>query len=323
MRLDVSHPFHSPLVAPAVDALAEDAARLVARRPAVPLVSSVTGAVADALGAAHWLEQVCAPVRFADAVAAMAGLSVEVWVEVSARPVLLPALGQGPDALALPALRAGRPEPEALLDAVGAWFARGGALDGAALFPEGGARTVLPAYPWARRASAPSEAPAAASDEVLDTLRAFVAKQLRRDVGEIDVDRPLLELGADSIVFVETGHLVERTWGLQLALHQLFDEVATLRALAAHVTAHRPARVPEPVPVPELARPSEPAAVPSTVRDLVEAQLRIMAQQLDVLRGTDPAPRAAPPPRRPRRPPPPPSTSAAPSPPPSAPTSTR
>jgi acyl transferase domain-containing protein len=90
--LPVSHAFHSPLMAPARDALRTLAAGVVPRKATFPLVSTVRGAVVDGtdMDADYWAEQLTATVRFADAVhAATTQAAPTHLIELGPRPTLL------------------------------------------------------------------------------------------------------------------------------------------------------------------------------------------------------------------------------------------
>ena len=90
-RLQVSHAFHSALMEPILDQLEEVLAAVPASAPEVTLVSDVTGGVmaaGEAPDGAYWRRQARQPVAFADGVKALAGLGVEVLVELGPRPVL-------------------------------------------------------------------------------------------------------------------------------------------------------------------------------------------------------------------------------------------
>jgi acyl transferase domain-containing protein len=82
--LSVAGAFHSPHMAPAVDALRAAAAGVTVTDPAIPLLSNLDGA-AVASGA-DWLEriitQVSAPVRWADCMRTMADLGTSAFIEL-------------------------------------------------------------------------------------------------------------------------------------------------------------------------------------------------------------------------------------------------
>jgi len=90
MLLPVSAPFHSALMAPAADAMAEAFDTTPPRAPVVPLVANVTAAkVTDPAEIRDLLvRQVTATVRWRESVQAMASLGVDSFVELGAGKVL-------------------------------------------------------------------------------------------------------------------------------------------------------------------------------------------------------------------------------------------
>jgi [acyl-carrier-protein] S-malonyltransferase len=90
VMLPVSAPFHSPLLAPAADAMAEALATVALRAPAVPLVANVTARpVADPAQIKRLLvQQVTAAVRWRESVLFLADAGVEEIVELGAGRVL-------------------------------------------------------------------------------------------------------------------------------------------------------------------------------------------------------------------------------------------
>ncbi|MEU0229292.1 beta-ketoacyl synthase N-terminal-like domain-containing protein, partial [Streptomyces sp. NPDC006284] len=153
-RLRVSHAFHSPHM----DAMLADF-RAVAETvdyhaPRVPVVSEVTGALADAAlltDPGYWTRQVRQPVRFADAVRAASARDAATFIELGPDAVLCgmaeESLAAEADAVFAPALRRGRPEADTVLRAAASAYVRGADLDWAALYEGTGARhTDLPTY---------------------------------------------------------------------------------------------------------------------------------------------------------------------------------
>jgi acyl transferase domain-containing protein/acyl carrier protein len=151
-RLRVSHAFHSPRMDPVLDDLAAVAAGLTFRPPAIPIVSTLTGALAgpaELCDPGYWARQIREPVRFGAAVRALKAHGAVTFAELGPGGELS-ALGQdclaGPDTRFVPVLRAGRPEPGSLLAALATLYVRGESPGWRAVLPGGGAD--LPAYPF-------------------------------------------------------------------------------------------------------------------------------------------------------------------------------
>ncbi|WP_103343185.1 beta-ketoacyl synthase N-terminal-like domain-containing protein [Amycolatopsis sp. CA-126428] len=143
--LRVSHAFHSPLLDPMLDEFHEVAAGLKHHRPALPLVSCVTGELVDEIEPGHWRRHARSTVRFADALATAAASGPVAGLEIGPAPVLgrltadvmptAPATMSGPGVLA----------------AAGAVHTAGARVAWPAVFAGSGARiTPLPTYPFKR-----------------------------------------------------------------------------------------------------------------------------------------------------------------------------
>ncbi|MFF7794496.1 SDR family NAD(P)-dependent oxidoreductase [Streptomyces sp. NPDC007991] len=177
VRLRVSHAFHSPLVTPMLDEFLGVARELTFRPPRIPIVSTVTGRLAEPeelCSPEYWARHARLPVRFADAVHRLADDEVRVCLELGPGPVLTAAatdcLTEAPasgSVLAV-ATRGGAYEPETLLSAVARLHVAGAAVDWAAVYAGSGARRVdLPTYAFQRQRywlDAPRPATAHAGD---------------------------------------------------------------------------------------------------------------------------------------------------------------
>ncbi|WP_431894306.1 type I polyketide synthase [Micromonospora haikouensis] len=174
-RLTVSHAFHSPLMEPMLAGFAAVVAGLDLRAPALPIVSNLTGDLADpeALRSTdYWVRHVREAVRFADGVRTLRAHGVGTFVEVGPDAVLAAAAEEtlatvtaAPDvapAAVVPALRRDRPERRALLAALAHLHVAGTAVRWADVLADRPGRLVdLPTYPFERQHYwVPAEAPA-------------------------------------------------------------------------------------------------------------------------------------------------------------------
>lgn len=148
------HAFHTPAVRPVLAGLDAAARAIDHAPPRIPLVSGLTGglAAADTVQPGYWAEHALQPVRFADAIDALAAFGATVFVEISPQPALLPLVRQHrPDApdLLIPSLRPGR-ERAQMLRALQSLYSAGAAIDWAGVWWRPGRRLALPTYPWRR-----------------------------------------------------------------------------------------------------------------------------------------------------------------------------
>ncbi|SCF21925.1 Acyl transferase domain-containing protein [Micromonospora chokoriensis] len=146
-RLTVSHAFHSALMEPMLDDFRRVAESVTYHEPQIPIVSNVTGRLDERLDAAYWVRHVRDAVRFADGIAALVDAGVTTLVEIGPGGVLTALADEclTGDQVAVPTLRKDRPEPEALLAALGRLHVDGVSPDWRAVLPAG--RPVhLPTY---------------------------------------------------------------------------------------------------------------------------------------------------------------------------------
>jgi polyketide synthase 8 len=113
--LRVGHGFHSPCMDRVLDEFARVVAKLDLRRPSRPVVSNVTGALADPQTLAspdYWIDHIRRTVRFADGIRTLADAGATVYCEVGPDAVLLPMVAEclsgdpGPPAGLVPMVRA-------------------------------------------------------------------------------------------------------------------------------------------------------------------------------------------------------------------------
>ena len=151
-RLRVSHAFHSPLMEPMLEEFRAVLARLSFGTPTIPVVSNLTGRLAEPDQLTHadyWVRHVREAVRFADGIRALRAEGATRFLELGPDGVLSAmARESAPDeAVLAPVLRRDRPEEVTLLGALAQLYVRGANVDWSVQFAGSGARWVdLPTY---------------------------------------------------------------------------------------------------------------------------------------------------------------------------------
>ncbi|WSC96618.1 SDR family NAD(P)-dependent oxidoreductase [Streptomyces sp. NBC_01754] len=149
--LTVSHAFHSALMEPMLDEFATVLAGLTYNPARIPIVSNLTGAVAEPglmQDPGYWLRQVRQAVRFADGVTTLEAMGVTTYLELGPDGVLS-AMAQetAVDAVFAPILRKDRDETDTALTAISRLWSAGADLDWSTVFTGWGGRTIpLPTY---------------------------------------------------------------------------------------------------------------------------------------------------------------------------------
>ncbi|MEF9908104.1 SDR family NAD(P)-dependent oxidoreductase [Streptomyces sp. P9-A2] len=145
-RLRVSHAFHSSLMDPMLDEFRQIVSGLTFRKPAMSVVSNLTGEVAQPerlCDPEYWVEHVRGTVRFHDGVQTLRERKVGTFLELGPDGVLSGMVAGD----CVPSLRRDVPEDGALMGMLGQLHVRGVGVDWEKVFSGTGAHRVdLPTY---------------------------------------------------------------------------------------------------------------------------------------------------------------------------------
>ncbi|MEY9891971.1 acyl transferase domain-containing protein/acyl carrier protein [Catenulispora sp. MAP5-51] len=161
--LAVSHAFHSALMEPMLEEFRRVAQSISFAAPRIPVVSNLTGAVAEAeelMDPEYWVRHVRQAVRFADGVSTLQAQGVTRFVELGPDATLTALVGETlgdervGEAVLTPLLRKDQDEAKALWSGLAALHVHGLSPDWAAVYTAAGPRpqvVELPTYPFQRK----------------------------------------------------------------------------------------------------------------------------------------------------------------------------
>ncbi|MDH6217952.1 beta-ketoacyl synthase N-terminal-like domain-containing protein [Streptomyces pseudovenezuelae] len=241
---------HSSQVDPLLPELTEALSDVRGRPPRIPVYSTVLDDPRGdcAFDADHWAANLRRPVRLDRALAAAAADGHTAFVEISPHPVLARSVAENvPGALAVGSLRRDADGSAAFLSELGALCVAGLAL------PTPAGRVIdLPVPRWRHvrywwtdgRApvAAPTTArwvePTAPASEAATSVAARLSQHIATVTGHpaarITPATALADLGLDSLMAVRIRTALERDFGIELTLRDLFD-ATTVAELATQV----------------------------------------------------------------------------------------
>jgi acyl transferase domain-containing protein len=156
-RLAVSHAFHSPLMQPMVEDFARVARTVHYGPPLVDVVSNVSGRRdGSEMGRPeYWSRHVLSPVRFADGMASLGQLDVDLFLEIGPQPILISMGRQCLDSGShtwLPSLVRGNNDWTTMLEGLASFYTLGAAVDWRGFDRDYCRRRVtVPTYPFQRQ----------------------------------------------------------------------------------------------------------------------------------------------------------------------------
>jgi myxalamid-type polyketide synthase MxaD len=151
---------HSPQMDPLRAEMIEALSGIDPQPASVPIYSTVTGMATmngsePLFDAPYWARNLREPVLFSTAVQCLVEDGHDIFLEISAHPILLSSIRQElihcrHEGAVLPSMRRGEEERGVMLGALGGLYTAGHEFDWRRIYPAGGRYVRLPFYPWQR-----------------------------------------------------------------------------------------------------------------------------------------------------------------------------
>ncbi len=263
--------FHSEQMQTCKKELVQALATLTPRESHTPFYSTLLGKKitrekTKELDAHYWGEQLCHPVLFAPIIDNLLQQQFNIFMEISPQPVLLNAIHENAhlqqrQPLLIATLQRDH-EAFSLLLALSELYVAGLTINWAAIFTQSKKTQLfisLPTYPWQRQRywisdTQPAKGATMSTEknmpsqeqheqDILAQLKQLLSDLMRIAPANIDVDVPLLEMGADSIILVSAIKKIETTFHVKVAIRQFFGELKTLNLLAKYIIQQHPEKI--------------------------------------------------------------------------------
>ncbi len=328
-RLRTSHAFHSPMIDPILEPLAQRFSEIRLSAPAMPYVSTLTGewiTAKQTTNPEYWARHARETVQFSTAIQRLQ--KDQSWCVLEVGPgQALTALtrqhGDSPNALtavaSMPDASARQPEMAAIMSAIGRMWLCGIEPDWNEVYKNQRRRRIsLPAYSFDRKRYW-IQAPKTQSEKeerklpVSTTSMQLIRTPARQDrlrselvalledlsgmgLQAVGAGTTFLDMGFDSLFLTQVTQSLESKYGVKIRFAQLLDDLATLEQLTAHLDAV----LPPDAPATAASEPIPAFAVSSAVTDesglqkLLQDQLRafndLTARQLEMFKGAKAVP---------------------------------
>jgi acyl transferase domain-containing protein len=272
-KLQTSHAFHSRSMEPAAEAFKQVVAGVQRNTPSMTIISTMTGkALTDeqAVSASYWGEQLRQPVRFCDAVLAIADKS-PVFLEVGPRETLASLvraiLGSKNTKATASGITGQKNEYANWLKSLGWIWQQGLEIDWKQLHHgHQPLRIPLPSYPFERKRywiDAPVKSATPITDTVTslpiqaaEPITAHIEVQMQteqpiellkrqlaelfeeysgEDVSTADYNTEFLELGFDSLFLTQMSSAIKNRYRADVPFRKMVQEVSTISAMADYL----------------------------------------------------------------------------------------
>nr|WP_281499690.1 non-ribosomal peptide synthetase/type I polyketide synthase [Muricauda sp. SCSIO 64092] len=262
--LKVSHGFHSPLMKPMLKPFKEILKKISYKKPNLKIISTVSGSEVnlEMSNPDYWLKHIISTVNFEDGLLCMEKAGINSFIEIGPQPVLS-SLGQrvlkkSSEYLWIPSMKRKVNENKQILLGLSKWYDKGGSIDWNSFYQKKKAKKVpCPTYPFQREKywikyvpnqfSSQKETISEPIDDqnlnilsiesIERRLRQITAEILEIDENEVMSTVNLIELGADSLAFMEIIGDVENEYKIKIPNRRLYEDLTNLEAITGFVRA--------------------------------------------------------------------------------------
>lgn len=286
VKLPVNYAFHSKQIDPLMIELKEKLLDLQPSNGNIPMVSTVTGTLINTatLNAEYWAEQMRKPVLFLAAIQEALTQDIDVLIEIGASAALANYITEIVEkdhnsVKVMSVIKKKNDESLSLSKALANAYQFGCDINWNKLYTKSTIHK-LPHYVWQRKSywaeekqnfesQETNKMPSNDKTNILDKLMSIISELIEISINDIDIHKPFIELGADSIIIVNAIKKIQTEFGVKIEIRRLFEDLQTISTLADFLVEYTPVESSPPIAIPA---PSSDMPHPVTQRIIVEPQ---------------------------------------------------
>ena len=281
--LKVKRAFHSSHMDPILDEFRATVGQFECHTPRIPVIGNLAGVPVERFDADYWAAHLRQTVLFRACLGTVMASGGATFLEIGPQPVLSPLLRRlDSHPMVVSSLDSRRQDWLGINTSLADLWRMGYSPDfRLAWAGECFDKITLPEYPfrlssyWLKpvsRNAMPTIATPTATDLKEEIIR-LISPLLKQSPQEIDPRRSFLEIGADSLVLTELSRMIAESYGVNVAMAQLFGELSSITLLADAIASH--AATPKANQTSEAASPAMP--VPQTQHEQVRMDVPAIA----------------------------------------------
>jgi acyl transferase domain-containing protein/glutamate-1-semialdehyde aminotransferase len=244
--LEVTQGFHSYLMDEVLEEFEAKIAHIEFNDTHIPVISSVSGEVLENVNASYWVQQIRKKTNFYEALKTLNSFDCRNFIEIGAQPALVQLVKRTSENVGYSyySLSKKKSDLASIYELVGNLFVSGIKLDVSRVFCKKNYSwmNVPLTYIYGKELNFSSTNSLAIESlrsvdyaSVQLQIQQLVADQLDVSGDQVDIDLPIMNFGADSLVLLNILDNIKDLYGIEISISDIFQELNNVKLISQHI----------------------------------------------------------------------------------------